>query len=216
MGSKEKRRVVRDLCNSQRVDLVLLQETKLELMSPAVLKEVSSFRETGWFSLPSSGRARGILIFWNKSRVDAVGSDVGRFSLSVLAHFKGDTRCWMVSCVYGPTNSALFPDFLIKLERIQRGHNFPWCIGGDFNEVLSVNDRFGGGKRTRAMELFGNFIDRLGLLDIVTSGPRFTWSNFQVTPAMSKLNRFLISVEWDDLFNPEFALTHQDRFFTSR
>lgn len=52
------------------------------------------------------------------------------------------------------------------------------------------------------MELFGNFIDRLGLLDIVISGPWFTWFNFQAALAMSKLDRFLVSIEWDDLFNP--------------
>lgn len=31
---------------------------------------------------------------------------------------------------------------------------------------------------------------------------RFTWSNFQDHPSLSKLNRFLISIDWDNLLSP--------------
>lgn len=53
----------------------------------------------------------------------------------------------------------------------------------------------------------GDFIDRYNLLNIPLSGTQFTWSNFQERPAVSKLDRFLISVGWEDLFSPIKAPT---------
>lgn len=138
-----------------------------------MIKEISCFRETGWISLTSIGRVGGIPIEWNKNRVESVASDVGRFSLSVLVHFRGDPHSWMITCVYGPTNSVFLSDFLVELERIQRGHNFLWRIGGDFNEVFYMEDCLKGVRRTRGMELFENFIDRKDLMDIVIPEPRF-------------------------------------------
>lgn len=64
--------------------------------------------------------------------------------------------------VYGFNNSGLLVDFLDELEQIRRQiwrlRRLPWCIGGDFNEVLYVRERHSG-RRTRGMDCFGNFVD---------------------------------------------------------
>lgn len=60
----------------------------------------------------------------------------------------------------------------------------------------------GGGRRTGEMEMFGDFVDRHNLMDIHFSGMRFTWSNFQENPSLSRLDRFLIPLDWGDLFSP--------------
>lgn len=78
----------------------------------------------------------------------------------------------------------------------------PWCIGGDFNEVLFLKERNKAIRRTRGMDMFCDFVYRKELIDVQMSGAKFTWSNFQDRPTLSKLDRFLISTDWDDYLSP--------------
>lgn len=96
-------------------------------------------------------------------------------------------------------------EFLEELEVIRSRWELPWCIGGDFNEVLSLEERTWAASRSRGMEVFCDFVDRNKLINVPLSGARFTWSNFQERPSMSKLDKFLISIEWDNYFFPVHA-----------
>lgn len=128
-------------------------------------------------------------------------SSVDSFSVSVVATIKGENQKWMVTGVYGPTRGDLLESFIEELERIKGRWNLPWCIGGDFNEIIFLEERNRATRRTRGMDLFCDFVDRNELIDVQMSGVRFTWSNFQERPALSKLDRFLISTNWDDYFS---------------
>jgi hypothetical protein len=47
---------------------------------------------------------------------------------------------------------------------------------------------------------FSDFISDCELLDPPLEGGRFTWSNGREIEAMSRLDRFLFSAEWDEKF----------------
>lgn len=64
-------------------------------------------------------------------------------------------------------------------------------VCGNVNEVLMVEERHRGWRQSRGMDLFGDFVQRNGLMDVLIAGSRFTCSNLQADPAMSKLDRFL-------------------------
>ncbi len=50
------------------------------------------------------------------------------------------------------------------------------------------------------MEMFADLINDLELIDLPLSNQLFTWSNLQSIPSLAKLDRFLVSTEWDLLF----------------
>ena len=50
------------------------------------------------------------------------------------------------------------------------------------------------------MEEFHNFINSCALVDLPLQGGDFTWSRCGEVPASSRLDRFLISLEWEDHF----------------
>ena len=52
----------------------------------------------------------------------------------------------------------------------------PWCLGGDFNEILSPSERARGGNFTPPMRCFAEIINELGLRDLPLQGGLFTWS----------------------------------------
>lgn len=48
---------------------------------------------------------------------------------------------------------------------------------GDFNEVMYMEERSRARRRMRGMDIFCEFVDGNGLIDIPILGARYTWSN---------------------------------------
>jgi hypothetical protein len=67
--------------------------------------------------------------------------------------------------------------------------------------VRFPNERRAGGGISSAMWEFSDFISDQGLLDLPLVGGHFTWSSNQENPSMSRLDRFLVSPEWDTQFS---------------
>lgn len=56
----------------------------------------------------------------------------------------------------------------------------PSLVVGYFNDILNLNDIFGGLKPSeKKMQAFRKNLDECNLLDLGFSGPRFTWSNLR-------------------------------------
>ena len=52
----------------------------------------------------------------------------------------------------------------------------PWCLGGDFNVILSQRERSNQGRLTSAMRRFAQIVDELKLIDLPLQGGALTWS----------------------------------------
>jgi hypothetical protein len=74
------------------------------------------------------------------------------------------------------------------------------CIGGDFNIIRNSkeknNDRF----EERWPFLFNAVIDSMDLREIDLSGRKFTWANSRRVSTDEKLDRVLVSTEWEQHF----------------
>ena len=77
----------------------------------------------------------------------------------------------------------------------------PWCIGGDFNVVLSPNDRNLEGGLSHPMRRFNEVVNELGLRDLPLQGGPFTWRGGNGNQCMSRLDRFLVSADWESQFS---------------
>jgi endonuclease/exonuclease/phosphatase family metal-dependent hydrolase len=76
--------------------------------------------------------------------------------------------------------------------------NLPTMIGGDFNILRSSqeknNDRF----NNRWPFLFNAIIDGLNLRELEMSGRKFAWANNLSSPTFEKLDRVLVTTEWEE------------------
>ena len=89
LGSRAKRKRVKDTISKATPDVVLLQETKLEILDDLVVRDVWESRFKGWECLPSVGASGGVLVIWDTRFATKVDSIHGIFFVSVLLDIKG-------------------------------------------------------------------------------------------------------------------------------
>ena len=121
--------------------------------------------------MEAEGAAGGILLFWDKRKMDLVQAEIGSFSITCL--FKNVEDGWPFTGVYGlieRRNQEIFWEELGFLKGLWGG---PWCLRGDFNVTLSPNERKRGGKLSPSMRCFAEVVNELGLIDLPLQGGPF-------------------------------------------
>ncbi|RVW90394.1 hypothetical protein CK203_045761 [Vitis vinifera] len=69
LGSRNKRRMVKDFLRSENPDVVMIQETKKENCDRRFVGSVWTVRNKDWVALPASGASGGILIIWDSKNL---------------------------------------------------------------------------------------------------------------------------------------------------
>jgi endonuclease/exonuclease/phosphatase family metal-dependent hydrolase len=77
----------------------------------------------------------------------------------------------------------------------------PIMMGGDFNIFRHAQEKNKDNFEGRWSFLFNCVIDRLNLRELEMPGRRYMWANSLPNPTYEKLDRILISTEWE-LSNP--------------
>ena len=90
VNDPDKRKVIKNFLRSHRADLVCLQETKVQEMNIDMVRSLGVGRCLNWKALNAEGSAGGILLLWDKSRINLVDSVVGSFSVSCLFRMAED------------------------------------------------------------------------------------------------------------------------------
>ena len=58
----------------------------------------------------------------------------------------------------------------------------------------------GNSRLTPAMELFSEFVEDFNLIDLPLEGGSYTWSRGSVQPSMSRIDRVLVSQDWEEQY----------------
>ena len=72
--------------------------------------------------------------------------------------------------------------------------------GRGFYEILSPSERARGGNFSPSMRRFADIVNELGLRDLPLQGGLFTLSGGRNSRFMSRLDRFLVSSDWESQF----------------
>jgi hypothetical protein len=151
--------------------------------------------------LPSQGASGGIIIasdadFFDMSLLHCSSP----YSISVRITSKLEDEVWDLTGVYGPQQENEKLDFLNELRNIHNLVRSEWMILGDFNMIRRAREKNKGIINRRIMSQFNKTIDDLQLLELDLNGRAFTWSNEQNEPTMTRIDRFLATTKWHQLF----------------
>ena len=81
-NDREKRKLIKEVIKSQKVDLVRLQETKIQEMSNGLVKSLRVGSCLEWGVLNSRGAVGGVLVFWDNKVLQLEEMEVGKFTIS--------------------------------------------------------------------------------------------------------------------------------------
>ena len=200
LHDRDKRHQVRNLLKLWGADVICLQETKLDIITRSIVRSLWGIHHVDWSYLGSEGASGGILLMWDRRIVEKMEEVVGKFSLSCKFQCVEDQSEWVFSGVYGPQTGRERRELWDELSGVFSWWGSPWCVGGDFNVIRFPSERLGADHFTPAMNDFSEFIFSLGLMDIPMEGGRYTWSNNRENAAMSRIDRFLYTGDWEDRY----------------
>ncbi|XP_058076384.1 uncharacterized protein LOC131224965 [Magnolia sinica] len=200
LGPKQKRCLIKDSISRRDPDVLCLREIKIPLFKDSLLTSLWKAKDINWATLNALGTSGGIVVVWKSSKWDLVSSAIGSFSVSVILQDKSSTFSYLISVVYGPNDDHIRVDFWEELSNIKQSFSGPYCFVGDFNVIRFVEEHSRIRRVSPAMERFSDWIQALKLVDLPLSGARFTWTNGRCNPLQSRLDRFLMSADWLELF----------------
>ncbi|CAN1148779.1 hypothetical protein LINPERPRIM_LOCUS38307, partial [Linum perenne] len=102
-------------------------------------------------------------------------------------------------------------DFWVYCNDLRSNCNEPCLFVGNFNTILSSNEKIGGGPpQYGSMHAFKDFIDSNILIDMGCKGDPFTWSNMQEWSKKIKerLDRALCNSNWNSTLDIT-SVTHE-------
>ena len=204
---------MKDLLSEYQVDFAGFQETIKKKYDDKFFRRIDPYNCFAWHWLPATGHSGGVLCGVRLERFDVISFVCGQFSLVANVLDKKENKELMLATVYGPAQDDKKEQFLTELAQICNNKKCPMLIGGDFNILRFSSEKNKTFHSNKHSNLFNFIINSFELRDLAINGGRFTWSNNQEDPILEKLDRVLISEEWETYF-PLTTLRKIPRFMS--
>lgn len=200
LNDRGKRSLVKSVMGGWNADIICLQETKFEGDMIEEVRQIWGGRWVKYACLEASGTRGGILLLWD-SRIWK--GDILETSYSVTCKFESQLQSFTchITGVYAPNcylERRLVWEEIGAIRGLIEGG---WAVCGHFNVVRFISEKSNCLKRTKGMREFSDFIEYLKLIDIQLEDGPYTWFRGDNQDIASRIDRILISEEWDDSFN---------------
>lgn len=175
------------------------------------LNNICGGRDFLWHWTKPHGRSGGILLGINLEVFDIGSIDEGDFYFKFHVRNKSDGFKWILIAVYGAAQAEFKEAFLIELVQTCAKETLPILVGGDFNIIRNPQEKNNDRYDNRWPFLFNTVRDGLDLRELELSNRKFTWANAREEPTFEKLDRILVSTEWEHKFplSTKQALTRE-------
>ncbi|XP_048492374.1 uncharacterized protein LOC125493253 [Beta vulgaris subsp. vulgaris] len=109
---------------------------------------------------------------------------------------------WFVTMVYGLNDSKDRKQLWEGLKKLSKNVNEAWVVGGDFNNVLHLNERIGSAITLEEVMEFQQCLRTCSLQEQTNTGPFYTWSNKQEGDdrVFSRIDRIVVNDRWMEVF----------------
>ncbi|XP_020172573.1 uncharacterized protein [Aegilops tauschii subsp. strangulata] len=149
---------------------------------------------------PTDGTRGGILLLWDEDAVQLSNVHFGTYYLSALVTLRSQTdnsTSFKLTAVYGPTRGNLKDAFFGEPVSEKPPPGTMWLVTDDFNQIYRARDKNRANADRSRIVRFRNALNSCELKEIHLQNKRFTWSNDQSDPTLSKLDSFFCNEEWD-------------------
>jgi endonuclease/exonuclease/phosphatase family metal-dependent hydrolase len=124
----------------------------------------------------------------------------GNFFLSATVLQQSSNVKWCFILVYGPADHSRTEEFLGELVGEVGACSLPIVMCGDFNLIRCAGDKSNNNINWPWVRRFNDAIAAMSLRELNRVGARFTWTNRQLCPIRSVLDRVFVSPSWELVF----------------
>ncbi|GJT89947.1 auxin efflux carrier [Tanacetum coccineum] len=163
------------------------------------------FRHWDWTSNGAlCAKGTRIILGWNHNDVDVMVLTQDDQAIHTRVWLKAEKKEVFCSFIYAHNHytERLLLWKGLSLHKLYV-HDRPWCLMGDFNASLSMEDiSAGSSKIDISMREFKAFVDDIEVMDVNKSGLLFTWNQKPkgVNGILKKLDRMMANLEFNDAF----------------
>ncbi|XP_074377162.1 uncharacterized protein LOC141718680 [Apium graveolens] len=188
-------RVLNDLIRDTNLDILFLSETIL--VANKIEKLRVKFKYVHCFSVDRAGRSGGLAVFWH-SIVDVSIDSYSQNHIDLVFNENG-VASWRLTLYYNYPERIRRRKAWDMIRRLSNASSLPWCILGDFNDLLYSSDKQGVHPHPGSlMEGFRKALEESMLYEIDLECGSFTWekgrgSNDRV---QERLDRSFATREW--------------------
>lgn len=136
----------------------------------------------------------------NKGGVEIKGSCNHYIDCEVMC---GQVGRWRYTGFYGCPERHRREESWSLLTQLYGVSQLPWCIAGDFNDIMFDHEKKGGRPQPRfLLDGFRNVVANCGLTDLGFSGSEFTWESSRGSAAwiQERLDSCLANYDWKAIF----------------
>ncbi|XP_075663401.1 uncharacterized protein LOC142632980 [Castanea sativa] len=180
--------------------IVFLSETKIRSRRMEIVKYRLGF--PNGLIVPSRGCRGGLALLWSSDTKLEIKSFSNHHIDAVITE-SDNGFLWRFTGFYGHPKPHLREESWKLLSLLNSQFNIPWFCCGDFNEILSINEKAGGVLRSqRQMDSFRQVVNLRGFKDLGYCDPDFTWCNMQegCDRIFLRLDRALATSDWLEFF----------------
>lgn len=141
VGDRSLPRLIKDLVNRHKVNLLALYETRIS--GETALRKIARLGFDSWFRVDATGFSGGICILWDSAclNVEILASH------TQYVHMRcGPTdgsQPSLITCVYASPTPSVREALWGELRRIAGDIRDPWIAVGDFNAYLQSHEKAG-------------------------------------------------------------------------
>ena len=167
-----------NLISKHNPPMVIITETRVEGNRAKDITDTLPFDEA--IHTDTIGYAGGLWLLWKSDEVEVTQLAKTKQEIHVVIKVLSSDLSWILTCIYASPRFVERKLLWGNLSNVALLHNLPWVMFGDFNELLSNDDKSGGNpvNMSRAL-LFKDYLDSCGMIDLGFHGARYTWVNKQ-------------------------------------
>jgi exonuclease III len=200
LNNQARQEDVNQVVSMFKPDVICIQETKLSCIDQCILRSTLGVDYEGNFCyLPTNGTRGGILLVARDHLYQIQQPVLTDNTITATLVDQRTNISWTMTGVYGP-QGELEKMFLRELKRIKRLVSSRWLLLGDFNLIYREQDKSSGGLNRGLMLCFRRTLNRLAVKEIELTGRKYTWSNNQASPTLTRIDRAFCTPEWEEIF----------------
>jgi hypothetical protein len=150
----------------------------------------------GFVCLPADEMRGGVVMAWDTSVIQINHVSFDTYAITGEVTARDDSKWWLTT-VYGP---QLTEEKIVFLEELTVRRSLcpkPWVVAGDFNMILNASEKNNENLDRNMMRRFRAFVHEHELKDLYMHGQTYTWSNERERVTLTRIDRVLVSVDWD-------------------